>query len=159
MNHTRVGCHYCFQALKPDDIDDELHTFVRCQQCGRHYHSQCWGLSQPCIACGCTETMEAVILNNMLMQPVIKSQATAITPSDVGFSLDERIGFVVPQSLIEPLDIISTRISRFLLDQVEEREQEPWVWVRDYHYQIASLLLIIIPIILVWFMCRLSVAF
>ncbi len=159
MNHIRVGCHYCFQALKPDDIDDELHTFVRCQQCGRLYHSKCWNLSQPCIACNCTETVETMILNNPPMLPVIKLQATAIIPSDVSFSLDEKIGFVAPLSLIEPLDNLSARISRFLLDQVGEREQEFWVWIRDSDYQIASLLLIIIPIILVWFMCRLSVAF
>lgn len=90
---------------------------------------------------------------------VIKSQATSITSSDVSFSLGENIGFVIPQSLIELLDHLSAQISRFILTQIGERKQGIWVWARAYHYQIASLLLLIIPIVLAWFMCWLLVAF
>ena len=89
MGARRLGCYYCFKTLDPQDQQEELRTFVKCNHCGTIYHTVCWRQCENCPRCGEGQSEPVDVSRPASLRTVIKTRALSIKPSTIVYVGDD----------------------------------------------------------------------
>ena len=98
MSDSRLGCYYCFGTLDPQDKQEELRTFVKCNHCGTIYHTVCWRQCENCPRCGEGQSEPVDVSRPASLRTVAKTGSLPIEASAVVYSIGAA-GIVVPDSI------------------------------------------------------------